>query len=330
MAFPFSNSRRRASYGRSRFGQSGRGRSSYGRRGGGIPVRLLIGLAVIAFSLLSYYFKTDTNPITGEEQRVALADEADEVAIGFQAAPGMIEQHGGRLTGQAAMVVEDVGNELVRSMELAYLDGQANPYRFEFFLLQDPQTVNAFALPGGPVFITQALYNRLETRGRLAGVLGHEIGHVVARHGNQRMAQQKRDQGISSGVAVASGSYNTARMAQMAIQTASMKHGRDQELESDEWGVRLMPLAGYDPADLIEVMNVLEAASGGASGPEFASTHPSPANRREQITASIEKLPPGALDKVNPRKTNDPLPPIQSRGSYRSQAPRTLQDLLGR
>ena len=322
MAFPFSSSRRSASYGRSRFGQSGRGRSSYGRRGGGIPIRLLIGLAVIAFSLLSYYFKTDTNPITGEEQRVALENEADEVAIGVRATPGMIEQHGGRLTGPAAQTVEEVGFELVRAMEQNYLDGRGNPYEFQFFLLSDAKTVNAFALPGGPVFITQALYDRLETRGRLAGVLGHEIGHVIARHGNQRMAEQKRNQGITQGVAVASGSMNTAQMAQMAIQTAAMKHGRDQELESDVWGVRLMPLAGYDPEDLIEVMRILKEASGGRSGPEFASTHPAPENRQQVITQAISELPPGALDSVNPRLTTAPLPPA-SRG-VRAPSRRTL------
>ena len=328
MSFPFpQRTRRRSSYGSSLFGQSGRSRSSYGRRGKGIPVRLLIGLAIVGFSLLSYYFKTDVNPITGEEQRVALEDEADEVAIGFQAAPGMIEQHGGRLTGEAGALVDEVGNELVRAMEVQYLDGQQNPYRFEFFLLADSQTVNAFALPGGPVFITKALYDRLETRGRLAGVLGHEIGHVVARHGNQRMAQQKRDQGITNGVAVASGSYNTAQMAQMAIRTASMAHGRDQEIESDVWGVRLMPLAGYDPEDLIEVMNVLEAASGGSKQPEFASTHPSPENRRGKIAEAIEQLPDGYLSEVNPRKSNDPLPPIRS---TRRRAPsRSVLESLG-
>ncbi len=72
-----------------------------------------------------------------------------------------------------------------------------NPYRFRFTLLADPQTVNAFALPGGQVFITEALFDRLQTDGQLAGVLGHEIGHVLERHGNKRMAKQKLFSGLA-------------------------------------------------------------------------------------------------------------------------------------
>ena len=334
MAFPFPqmSRRRSAGYSRSAFGRGGGSRSGFGQRGKGIPIRLLIGLAIVAFSLFSYYFKTDANPITGEEQRVALDDEADEVAIGLQAAPQMAQQHGGFIENTAASaLVDQVGEELVRGMEEVWLDNGQSPYPFEFHLLQDPKTVNAFALPGGQVFITRALYDRLETRGRLAGVLGHEIGHVIARHGNQRMAEQKRNQGIMSGVAVASGSMNTARMAQLAVQVSSMAHGREQELESDKWGVRLMPIVGYNPEDLIEVMNILEAASGGSKQPEFASTHPSPDNRRQTIADAIADLPqelPGVLDRVDMRKTDEPLPPIGRSSRSRGPGP-SLRDLFG-
>ena len=329
MAFPFPQmSRRRSSFGRSAFGRSGHSRGGFGSgRRRGIPIRLLIGLAIVGFSLISYFFKSDTNPITGKEQRVALEDEQDEVAIGLQAAPEMIQQHGGEIGGPAGQAVDQIGAELVRAMEVRYLEGRQSPYPFEFYLLADPQTVNAFALPGGQVFITRALYDRLGNRGQLAGVLGHEIGHVIERHGNQRMAEQKRNQGLMSGVAVASGSYDMANMAQMALQVSSMSHGREQELESDVWGVQLMPLAGYDPRELIEVMNILEAASGGAKGPEFASTHPDPGNRRETISTAISQLPAGALDNVSGRLTGEPLPPVQSRGRSGGGS---LFDLLGR
>ena len=326
MAFPFPQmSRRRGSYGQSAFGQAGRRRGGYGtRRGGGLPIRLLIGLAIAAFSLLSYFFKTDANPITNEKQRVALADEEDEVRVGLQAAPQMIEQHQGELGGRAGQAVDLIGKQLVQAMERDLLDGRPSPYPFEFHLLADAKTVNAFALPGGQVFITRALYDRLGNAGQLAGVLGHEIGHVIERHGNQRMAEQKRNQGLMSGVAVASGSYNMANMANLAINVASKAHGREQELESDVWGVDLMPRAGYDPRELIEVMNILEAASGGSSGTEFGSTHPSPENRRQKIEQAISQLPPGALQQVDLGMTDASLPPAaaSSRGT-------SLRDLFG-
>ena len=128
--------------------------------------------------------------------------------------------------------------------------------------MADPQTVNAFALPGGQVFITAALFRDLKTEGQLAGVLGHEMGHVIERHGNQRMAQQQLFQGLAAAGGVAGGDANSARMAQAVAQMVQMKYGRGDELESDKWGVRLTYLAGYDPRAMIGVMEVLENAGG--------------------------------------------------------------------
>ena len=174
-----------------------------------------------------------------------------------------------------------------------------NPYRddFRFTLLADPKTVNAFALPGGQVFITAALFRDLETEGQLAGVLGHEIGHVIERHGNQRMAQNQLFQGLAAAGGVAGGDANSAQMAQAVAQMVQMKYGRGDELESDKWGVRLTYLAGYDPRAMIGVMEVLDRASGGAAPPEFFSTHPKPANRVEYIKQVIaEEFPEGVPD----------------------------------
>ena len=172
-----------------------------------------------------------------------------------------------------------------------------NPYRdsFRFTLLADPETVNAFALPGGQVFITQALFDALETEGQLAGVLGHEVGHVLSRHSNKQMARQGLFQGLAGAVGVLGGDVNSARMGQMVGAVVSMQYGRDAELESDRWGVRLSEMAGYDPRAMIGLMKVLEAAGGGGNQPEFFSTHPNPGNRIEQIEHAIAELYPGGL-----------------------------------
>ena len=237
------------------------------------------------------------NPITGEKQRVAI-DAQDEIRMGLAAAPEMARRHGNLHPNQAAQrQVDEVGFRLLQALnEWVQANGRTNPFRdsFEFHLLADMRTVNAFALPGGQVFITAALYNQLTSEGQLAGVLGHEMGHVLSRHGAQRMAKQKLTQGISGAVGVAGGGYESARMAQAVGQMINMKYGREDELESDLWGVRLSSWAGYDPRSMFEVMDVLERSSSGNAPPEMMSTHPKPANRKAYIdTVLKQEFPEG-------------------------------------
>jgi beta-barrel assembly-enhancing protease len=161
--------------------------------------------------------------------------------------------------------------------------------------LADPRTVNAFALPGGQIFITMALLSRLETEGQLAGVLGHEVGHVIARHSAERIAKDNLTQGLTGAFAVGSGSMSGAQVAQMVGQMQMLKYGRDDELESDRLGLRLMAEAGYDPRALIRVMQILEKAGGGSRVPEWQSSHPIPANRIQQINEIIGKAFPAGV-----------------------------------
>lgn len=276
------------------------GSRSLGRPSSGLKVRLIIALVIALFAVLSYYGRPgDENQVTGKSERVALAEEADEVRMGLQAVPEMAQMHGGRHRNDAECAhVQRVGEQLLRALDqhLA-LQGRRNPYRedFHFTLLADPQTVNAFALPGGQIFITYALYRELETEGQLAGVLGHEIGHVIERHSNKRMAKEQMFQGLAAAGGIAGGDQNSARMAQMITSMVSMKYGRDDELESDKWGVRLTAMAGYDPRAMIGLMKVLERASGGSGPPEFMSTHPKPANREAYIQSVIDEEFPEAL-----------------------------------
>jgi predicted Zn-dependent protease len=280
------------------------GRRAYdGRRTSGFKIRLLIALAIALFAVISYFGQPrDVNQITGEEQRVAFAEEKDEIVLGLQARQQMAMQFGGADPDPAARaMVERVGERLLKGLDDSLEPGgHTNPYRdsFQFTLLADDRTVNAFALPGGQIFITRALFRELETEGQLAGVLGHEIGHVIERHSNQQMAKQKLFQGLAAAGGVAGGDQQSAQMAQMVAQMAQMKYGREDELESDKWGVRLTTLAGYDPRSMIGVMKVLERASGGQGPPEFFSTHPKPANREAYLEALIAKefpngVPPG-------------------------------------
>lgn len=155
-------------------------------------------------------------------------------------------------------------------------------------MLADENTINAFALPGGHIFITYALFSKLQNEDQLAGVIGHEIGHVVGRHSADRMSKQGLTEGLLNGVAVAL-DPNTAQGAAAIASIINMKYGREDELESDDLGVLFMMNAGYNPEEMMGVMKILKSAAGDNSVPEFQSTHPDPENRIEKIKEAIIK-----------------------------------------
>ena len=260
------------------------------RRGGAKGLRLIIALFMVGAALVSYLGSSEYNPVTGEKQHVALAPH-QEIALGLRAAPSMVQQHGGLYADEAAQrLVDRVGIALVQNSVAGQTD-----WEFDFHLLADASVVNAFALPGGQCFITYALYSQLESEGQLAGVMGHEIGHVVARHGSQRLAKSKLTQGLTGAVAVAAENASQAMVAQMVGQMLNMKYGREDELESDMLGVRFMVDAGYDPRSMTGVMRILEKAAGGKKPPEFMSTHPDPGNRVERIEAAVREIFPNGV-----------------------------------
>ena len=255
----------------------------------GLTIRLLIAAAIAAFSLITYFSSGSVNPVTGEKQHVSISPD-QEIAMGLRAAPSMAQQYGGLHPDQRAQAfVKRVGQRVVENSS-----AKDSPYRFEFHLLADPRTINAFALPGGQIFITAALLNKLETEAQLAGVLGHEVGHVIGRHSAEHLAKQKLTQGLISAVGVGV-DPNAGRMAASIGQMINMKYGRGDELEADKFGIALMSEAGYDPRAMLGVMDILEASSGGARQPEFMSTHPNPGNRREHIQETIDKLFPNGV-----------------------------------
>ena len=250
--------------------------------------RIVIALVMAALALISYFGSKEYNPITEQDQYVGISQE-QEIALGLQAAPEMAQQHGGLdPSDEAQAFLDDICARLIENSV-----ARQTEWPFECHLLADEQTINAFALPGGQMFLTAALYDRLETEGQIAGVMAHEIGHVLARHSAQRIAQMQLTQGLTGAAVIATydpddpRSQQTAQVAAVIGQLVNMRFGREDELESDRLGVRLMAESGYDPRSLIDVMRVLDEASQGARPPEFFSTHPNPENRIREIEEAI-------------------------------------------
>lgn len=246
-----------------------------------LKYRLIIGAAIALFFVFKRCSQREENPYTGRVQTISI-NVNEEIAIGLQSAPQMAQQHGGlHPNTQYQALVDNVGNKLVNNSI-----ANKTPYKYEFHLLADPNTINAFALPGGQIFITHALFSKLENEDQLAGVLGHEIGHVLGRHSAERIAESEYWQGL---VTAGSVGADMGGVVSSIGQNTLLTNGRNDELESDDLGVRFMIKAGYNPQEMIGVMEILKAAAGPNRIPEFQSTHPDPDNRIEKIQESIEK-----------------------------------------
>ena len=259
-----------------------------------VPPRLFIAIIIALISVVTYCSRQQMNSVTGRTQAIALTTE-QEIYLGQQMAPQMAAQFGNEVRDAGAQALVDaVGAKLLAAMPEEYPD-----YPFDFHLLADAQTVNAFALPGGQIFITAALFNRLETEGQLAGVLGHEIGHVLGRHSAAQMAKAELTRGLVGAAGVAGsdvmGQRGATQVAGAVGNMMMLKYGRADELEADALGLQFMADANYDPRALIRVMEILREASGGASRPEWSSSHPDPGNRISKIEERLRMMFPQGI-----------------------------------
>lgn len=204
-------------------------------RNGNWKIRFFIGLAIIAFALVQRCNNQEANPYTGRVQNINMP-ATQEIAIGLQTAPEMAAMYGGLYPDECLRTLMDaVGNKLVQNSI-----ARETPYQYEFHLLADDQTINAFALPGGQIFITYALFSRLN-EAQLAGVLGHEIGHVIGRHSAERIAESNFWKTVSMGASVGA---DAGSIVGSIGQSTLLTNGRDDELESDKLGVLFMIRGG--------------------------------------------------------------------------------------
>ena len=252
------------------------------------PSKLQIAIALIAVGGCA------TNPVTGKRE-LALISEKQEVQIGKQAAEEATQQMG--LVHDAALqqYVSSIGMVLAKHSERPELP-------WEFHVIDDP-TPNAFALPGGPVFVTRGLVTLMNSEAQLATVVGHEIGHVTARHSvNQMSKQQLAQLGLGLGAVLVPGGDQLAGLASQGLGLLFLKYGRDDEREADELGFRYALNDGYDVREMGKVFLSLQRSSeleGGQKIPDWAATHPAEperiANVEKRVAALGEHYKPGRV-----------------------------------
>ncbi|MBV1917994.1 MAG: M48 family metalloprotease [Sphingomonadaceae bacterium] len=225
---------------------------------------------------------------------------------GAKAHPELLAEFGGAVSGPQAAYVEAVGKDIAVRSGLSNARGD-----FTVTLLNSPAN-NAFAIPGGYIYVTRQLTALMNNEAELAGVLGHEVGHVAARHGAKRQKAATRNSIIGvlgtvlSGVIL--GDSSLGRLGQKVFsqgsQMLTLKYSRSQEVEADNLGIAYLGRAGYDPRAMSSVLeslakqNALEARLRGTRNrvPEWASTHPDPASR---VRAALSKAGAGATGTIN-------------------------------
>jgi predicted Zn-dependent protease len=216
----------------------------------------------------------------------------DDVKIGQQASAEVERQMTILDDAEATRYIEQVGQRLVAGIPAQFRQ-PAFTYRFQIVNARD---INAFALPGGPMYVNRGMIEAARTEGEMAGVMAHEIAHIALRHGTSQATKQNNPLnqigtiGLILGGAILGGEQG-AQLGAVGAQAIMTKYSRDYESKADILGAQIMANAGYDPRDLANMFRTIEQQSGGGSrGPEWLSSHPNPANRYESINREAQQL----------------------------------------
>lgn len=239
------------------------------------PIRFLAAILLAAQTIAG---GCATNPVTGKKQ-ISLVSEGKELQMGAEADPAVITEYGLYDDQEVQRYVDGVGQRLGKVSHLPSL-------AWHFRVLDSP-VVNAFAIPGGYIYITRGILAYMNSEAQLAGVLGHEIGHVTARHSAQQITKQEiAGIGLLAGAVFVSAFRPYSGIAQQGLGLLFLKYSRDNETQADELGVGYATKAGYDPREIpgtyVTLKRIGERSA--TSLPSFLSTHPDPGDREIRTT----------------------------------------------
>lgn len=194
-------------------------------------------IAVVTFFLLSG--KAQINPVTGEKQHITLTPD-QEVMLGIESAPQLAIQFGGIYQhGDADKKVKTIGKKLVSSSDIA-----RSPYQFDFHVLADSHTIDAFALPGGQIFLTLGLYKKLKKNDEIAAILSHQIGHVIGRHASEKLFKSNVFKGIFDPDTVLVSEFPPGLISKYLADFINLKYDNKEENEADHLGIGYATQAG--------------------------------------------------------------------------------------
>jgi predicted Zn-dependent protease len=242
-----------------------------------LSLRLTKLVALTAFFV--FFNQCARNPVTGKKQ-VILMSESQESALGAESNPQILAEYGEYPDPKLQEYLNNIGQRMAKISHRPNL-----PFQFK---VVDSDVVNAFAVPGGYVYFTRGILAHFNNEAQLAGVLGHEIGHVTARHGAQQQSKQMMGQVLFIGAMIASPKLaQFGEQLSQGMQLLFLKFGRDHETQSDELGVQYSSKIGFDARHMADFFATLDRLSGGAEGrlPSFLSTHPDPGERNKKVKA---------------------------------------------
>jgi predicted Zn-dependent protease len=229
-------------------------------------------------------------PITGRNQLIMVSPQ-QELALGYQSAKQVLEKEKVSTDPQKNAMVKRIGQRIAK------VTGQ-NSYKWEFFVIENNKAANAFCLPGGKVFVYTGLFKYASNDDELAAVMGHEIGHALARHGAERMSAGQLQQvggQVLGAVMQGQGNPQNTAMVMQAFGIGSqlgvmLPHSRLQEYEADHIGLMLAAKAGYNPKSALTFWE--KFGKSGETPPEYLSTHPAPTNRIAKLKSLLPKVMP--------------------------------------
>lgn len=245
--------------------------------------RIKTAVITIAITGIACLFSCTTDYVTGE-RTFSLVSESQEIAMGKEADPQIVGEYGLYNDSELATMIDRLGQRLASVSQRPNL-------QYTFRVLDSP-VINAFALPGGYVYVTRGILAHFNSEDQLAGVLGHEIGHVVARHSAEQMSRvQLASLGLGVGSLISEDFQKFAGIAEVGVGLLFLKFSRGQESESDMLGVEYSTKLGYDANEMAGFFRTLKmmSAGSGQSLPSFLSTHPDPGDRESNVHALADE-----------------------------------------
>lgn len=262
-------------------------------------------LSIFVVGILLFFTECSKVPLTGRRQ-LDIVPQSQVLALSNSTYSDFLSKNKVVNNTEQAEMVKRVGRNVSLAVDKYFRQiGESDElkgYKWEFNLVDDP-SINAWALPGGKVVIYTGILPVVQDEAGLAVVMGHEIAHAIAKHGNERMSQALTAQlgGVALAVALRNKPQETQGLFMSAYGLGSqvgvlLPYGRLQESEADRLGLVFMAMAGYDPNKAIPFWQRMDAANQGARPPQFLSTHPNPETRIKDIKGHL----PEAMKYYNP------------------------------